>query len=367
MKRALSLLMLAFLSLTAADKKNPRAGEIPKGGNLNPKEEIPVFVVSSKHGMRIMISKDDGQSWQESFLGTSDQNTGGGHGPWAVNGLTLTNGIIGAYSGWGASGTYLGSDDGKKWSHLSSGEVEMKSVFGAAGGQGVMIAGADQWRGFSISSENGANWKTIKPGNIEGFKENGGKTHHLKCGYGAYGKGTFVVVGDHGHVFYSNDLGESWKHSMIPKEALSKNPHFAGRGVGHKEVVFLDGAFLVLYDEQVALSKDGGKTWKLVKHGLKSISSVTLVNNEFWITSRSSKAVGRKSKDGENWEDLPQSIPAGKICQSAKGTLINISRKTSKIQRSTDGGKSWKTVYENTGAKDTTKLWGYAVHGKIKK
>jgi len=33
MKRALSLLMLAFLSLTAADKKNPRAGEIPKGGN----------------------------------------------------------------------------------------------------------------------------------------------------------------------------------------------------------------------------------------------------------------------------------------------------------------------------------------------
>ena len=82
MKRALTLLMLTFLSLTAADKKNPRAGEIPKGGNFNPKEEIPVFVVSSKHGMRIMISKDDGQSWQESFLGTSDQNTGGGHGPW---------------------------------------------------------------------------------------------------------------------------------------------------------------------------------------------------------------------------------------------------------------------------------------------
>jgi hypothetical protein len=69
-----------------------------------------------------------------------------------------------------------------------------------------------------------------------------------------------------------------------------------------------------------------------------------VVNGEFWLASESGS---RSSADGSTWNDLPKSIPAGKIIASFKGALISISKHRHNILRSTDQGRSWGEVYSD--------------------
>lgn len=68
--------LLAFTILTAATvthaqkKYAPIRADIPYGTVLSPRGEEPVFAVCSKQGMRILVSRDDGRTWKQTFLGT---------------------------------------------------------------------------------------------------------------------------------------------------------------------------------------------------------------------------------------------------------------------------------------------------------
>ncbi len=71
---------------------------------------------------------------------------------------------------------------------------------------------------------------------------------------------------------------------------------------------------------------------------------LSIVNGEFWVTGKTSKA----SQDGITWRDLPADMPSGRVATSDKGTLINVNRGRNSILRSADGGKSWQEVYKFT-------------------
>ena len=183
------------------------------GGNLSPKEEEPVFAICSKQGMRVLVSRDDGKTWKQTFLATDSREDGGWHGNYAVYGMAYTKGVIGVFSGWGTPGIYLGSDDGVTWSHLNKESAKLGSVWGAAGGKGVMLTGAAQWRGISSSSDTHSNWRK------HALKDllDGGKTHHVICGFGDFKVGRFLAIGDNRQVFVSDDLCKSWKRTRIPE------------------------------------------------------------------------------------------------------------------------------------------------------
>jgi hypothetical protein len=112
------LLLIVFLSLCGgaqAQKEHATIrDDIPYGGRLKPRMEEPVFAVCSKQGMRILVSRDDGRTWKQTFLGTDSLEDGGWHGTFAVYGMASTKGVIGAFSGWGTPGVYIGSDDGER-------------------------------------------------------------------------------------------------------------------------------------------------------------------------------------------------------------------------------------------------------------
>ena len=90
--------------------------DIPMGGNLSPRQEEPIFAVCSKQGMRVLVSRDDGKTWKQTFLATDSREDGGWHGNYSVYGMACTEGVIGVFSGWGTPGIYIGSDDGERWS-----------------------------------------------------------------------------------------------------------------------------------------------------------------------------------------------------------------------------------------------------------
>lgn len=350
----LSLLLLVCPSANAQKKHAPVRDDIPFGGNLDPKSEEPVFAVSSKQGGRILVSRDDGRSWEQTFLGTESLEDGGWHGTFAVYGMAYTRGVIGVFSGWGTPGVYIGSDDGVNWSHLNAEPVEkLGSVWGAAAGKGKFITSADQWRGMTTSSNKHAKWTA------HSVKEllNGGKTHHMISGFGDYEGGRFVVVGDNQHVFYSGDGGETWQHSRIPETA----------GKGQEVIAYGNGVFLCSFKEKVARSTNGGVTWTVHDPGLKgwgkSWRGLSFVRGEFWLTAQKGSH-GRKSKDGVAWEDLPDSVPGGRFVESDSGTLINVERKRYDIKRSADAGQTWESVF-TPPAEDVSWDTAFAVWGKV--
>ncbi|MDF1755765.1 MAG: sialidase family protein [Verrucomicrobiales bacterium] len=352
----LLLLLAGVCSSAMAQKKHaPIREDIPFGGKLAPKMEEPVFAVSSKQGGRILVSRDDGKTWQQTFLGTESLEDGGWHGTFAVYGMAYTGGVIGVFSGWGTPGVYIGSDDGVNWCHLNAEPIErLGSVWGATGGQGKFLTSADMWRGMTSSGDGFASWQAHKVGPL---LADGEKTHHMICGYGDYKGGRFIVIGDNQHVFYSEDGCESWKHSRIPEEA----------GGGQEVVVYGNGVFLCRFKEVVARSEDGGETWTLHDPGLKgwgnSWRGLSFVNGEFWLTAQKGSH-GRKSKDGITWEDLPKGTPGGRFVQSEGGTIVNVERRRYDIKRSGDGGQTWESVF-TPPKEDVSWDTAFAVWGKV--
>ncbi len=349
-------LIIPFLaaSLLAEKPKLPLPAGVPFGASLSPKEEQPVFAVASKQGARVLVSRDDGVTWKQTLLGTDNPEDGGWHGQYAVYGMAQSDGVIGVFSGWGPTGYYLGSDNGTDWVHLTPKDEEAVSLWDAAAGKGVMITSADQWRGIQIAEKPFQKWRK------QPLKDllDGGKTHHIICGFGDFEGGRFIAIGDNRHVFYSEDLGKNWLHSHIPEPAPDK---------GQNTIAFGNGVFMCDYEAQVARSVDGGKTWTLHSHGLNKSAAwrgLSFVRGEFWLTSRNGG--GRKSKDGITWTDLPEATPAGRFVEDADtGTLINVCRKRHSIMRSTDDA-NWKTVFE-APTKDVTWSFSFATQGNVRK
>ena len=354
--RTLFVAIIAFSQSAWVQKKHaPIRGDIPFGGELNPKMEEPVFAVACKQGGRILVSRDDGRTWKQTFLGTDSLEDGGWHGTFAVYGLAYTRGVIGVFSGWGTPGVYIGSDDGQNWRHLNAQPARnLGSVWGATGGQGIFLTSADQWRGMTSSGDGFGNWNVHKVQNLLG---KGGKTHHMICGYGDYQGGRFIVIGDNQHVFFSGDGCRTWNHSRIPAEA----------GGGQEVIAFGNGVFLCSFKERIARSEDGGKTWTLHDPGLKgwgkSWRGLSFVNGEFWLTAQKGSH-GRGSKDGINWEDLPKATPGGRFVASKGGTIINVERRRYDIKRSDDGGKTWESVY-TAPQEDVSWDTAFAVWGNV--
>ena len=215
-----------------------------------------------------------------------------------------------------------------------------------------MLTGADQWRGITSSSDTHATWQA------HSLKEllDGGKTHHLICGFGDFEGGRFLAIGDNRHVFVSEDRCRTWKHGRIPEGVGDR---------GQQAIAFGNGIFVCSFQEKVARSLDGGTTWTLHDHGLEGQASwrgLSFVDGEFWLTGRNGG--GRRSRDGVAWEDLPEDTPAGRFVQSPAGTIINVARKRYDIQRSTDG-KTWETVFTAPEKADVTWDTAFAVYGRV--
>ncbi|MCA8995079.1 MAG: exo-alpha-sialidase [Planctomycetaceae bacterium] len=356
---ALVLSLCAF-QVQAQSKHVEVRPDIPFGGKLNPRQEEPVFAVCSKQGMRILVSRDDGKTWEQTFLGTDSKEDGGWHGTFAVYGMAATDGVIGAFSGWGTPGVYIGSDDGVHWTHLNAQPAQLGSTWSAAGGNGVLLTSADMWRGMTSSSGTFADWQQHSLKDLLA----GGKTHHMICCFGDYEGGRFLIVGDGGHVFYSDKTGQNWQHSLIPNV----------EDRGQEELAYGNGVFVCSYKDYIVRSEDGGKTWTQHDPGLKgwghSWRGLSFVRGEFWLTAQKGSH-GRKSRDGINWKDLPKSTPGGRFVESDGGTLINVERRRYDIKRSQDG-MNWETVFAapvDVAAKEEDVTWDttFAVFQKVNK
>ena len=327
---------------------------------LNPQEGV--FVTISLESGYIFLSRDDGRTWKEVFVG-DPLDARVGHGAWGLNSVCFTKGLAGVFGGWGATskssgGRYLGSVDGENWFHLAPKTPDwittfaaktdkvaaMPNAWRAAAGQDAFVAGGTT---LTCSQDLGLTWNSFEPGKQANPPA---KTHHLKPAYGDYDGGRFVVVGDGPVAFYSKDFGKTWQTgdiSIAKTEDIPDSKRKKGdRYITHttfSETVYGNGIFLFPVDngQYVLRSTDGGETWTKHAAGAEKPASrgITFIDGEFWIPGGKPRA----SKDGLKWHDLPSTLPSGQFVKSDKGTYLCMTRET--ILRSTDL-KTWESVFQ---------------------
>ena len=328
-----------------------RRAEIRLGGDFRPNPTSPVFVAVG-HGGRILLSRDDGQSWKSVFWGYA----GSDHGPWATKAIAYTGGMFVVPIGWGAPGAWLASEDGVNWRHLTDGSTKLKGVKGAhadatvmpgtwgiAGGNGVFVTG-----GYMTMAATPDLGKTITTFSLREFKNDPRPrklvTHHVGPVYCGEASGRFLALGNDrskenpvfGNLYASDDLGKTWQW-LKPRLLNEKCDGYSA--------IVSTGELVLIADKagaNVFVSSDAGDNWMGPFATGVERASLSLVGKEFWLVG--SKA-SRVSTDGRSWRDLPPGIPVGKIVASPQGTLISIDRRRFNIQRSADGGQTWNVVY----------------------
>lgn len=351
---ALSLLLLFVLPLSA--KKSPEEiqrqeeirAAIPLGGNFEPKLEEGIFVAAG-HGLNVVVSRDDGKTWQPTFYGAPC----GDHGPWAVwNSVAYTNGVFAIAAGWGAPGTIIASDDGLNWRHLTDASrspakkgqlpYDMQTTMELIGVDGTFIMPMEATPDF------GETWYRTSP---YSFRDDNGERVKVNLAHPSLAWTTLekdvtgsttkriIAVGDEGPSVFSDDLGQTWTPLQTTVQP------WEGRGA--QGIIGKQGVFILVKGDgsTVLRSTDGGMHWIAYPLGVERPASrsfcLSVVGDEFWVTGETSKA----SRDGIAWRDLPAAIPSGRISVSDQGTLINVSRKRHSILRSDDHGMTWQEVY----------------------
>jgi len=356
----LALLPILYAGPSEEEKTASEAirAKLPPGGNFHPQPQEGIFVVA-RHGLEVLVSRDDGKTWKQTFMG----RPGGDHGYWAVwNNIAYTEGVFAIAAGWGAPGTIIASDDGENWRHLADENREGRSKNGnpydmpttmeLIGVDGAFILPLEATPDF------GKTWHRKSPYHWEdaaGNRDIKINIGHPSLAAADYEEGKrVIVVGGEGPSIYSDDLGETW----IAMPNVKVEP-WEGRGA--KGIVAKGKVFLILKGDGALIhrSTDGGMTWKAHPLGVTKPASrsfaLSVVGDQFIVTGDNAKA----SQDGIEWKDLPAETPKGQIAMSDQGTLINVNRGRNTILRSTDG-ENWEVVYEFTPAKDLGGAQGFA-------
>lgn len=342
---------LAGRNLAAEPPEHVAAGEkrradIPLGGDFHPNPQVPAFVVCG-HGGRILVSRDDGRTWKQTLLGV----TSGDHGVWATRTMTYGGGVFVVAVGWGAPTSWLASEDGVNWRHLSGGATVlpdgkgnpriMPGTWGLAAGGGAIVG-----TGYMTMAATADLGKTFAPFSLWGLAKDDPRgrlqTHHLDPVYCGDASRRFLALGDNrspqglkfGHLFASDDLGKTWRWL----EPLGLD------ACGSRGEMASNSRLLLLTDKEAAhawTSADAGETWSGPQATGTQRATLSVVKGEFWLCGK----VSRASADGRSWRDLPKAVPQGQIIVSDQGTLISLHPQRTFILRSTDGGQSWEEVH----------------------
>jgi photosystem II stability/assembly factor-like uncharacterized protein len=200
----------------------------------------------------------------------------------------------------------------------------------------------------------------------------------------AHAGARLVVVGERGHILYSDDQGKTWTQAKVPSRQLLTAVYFIddkhGWAVGHDaqilasddgganwarqfedlareapllDVWFKDAStgFAVGAYGMLLTTLDGGKHWEDVSDRLDNedqyhLNGITQVADSGLFVVGEAGAMFRSADDGQTWEKLEgpyQGSLFGAIGTGQPGTLLVYGLRGN-LFRSTDFGDSWSPI-----------------------
>ncbi|MGN2435790.1 WD40/YVTN/BNR-like repeat-containing protein [Pseudomonas syringae] len=187
----------------------------------------------------------------------------------------------------------------------------------------------------------------------------------------AHAGARLVAVGDHGHILYSDDQGNTWSQARVPTRQLLTAVFFVdeqhGWAVGH--------------DAQILASSDGGKSWDKQFEDLKREAPLLDVwfkdlNNGFAIGAYG--ALLNTSDGGQHWQDVSDRLDnedqyhLNGIAQIKDAGLFIVGEAGSMF-RSSDEGQTWEklegpyqgSLFGVVGTAQPATLLAYGLRGNL--
>ncbi|QPN46968.1 YCF48-related protein [Pseudomonas sp. p106] len=180
-----------------------------------------------------------------------------------------------------------------------------------------------------------------------------------------------VVVGDRGHILFSDDQGKTWTQARVPTRQLLTAVFFVddkrGWAVGH--------------DAQILASNDGGATWSKQFEDLAReapLLDVTFLDAQHGFAVGAYGALLETRDGGQHWQDVaerldnPDQMHLNGIAQIRDAGLFIVGEQGSMF-RSSDSGQSWSKLdgpYEGSlfgviGTAQPQTLLAYGLRGNL--
>ncbi|MFJ1572380.1 hypothetical protein K3F44_12075 [Pseudomonas sp. S07E 245] len=180
-----------------------------------------------------------------------------------------------------------------------------------------------------------------------------------------------VVVGDRGHILFSDDQGKTWSQARVPTRQLLTAVFFIddkrGWAVGH--------------DAQILASSDGGATWSKQFEDLAReapLLDVSFVDAQHGFAVGAYGALLETTDGGQHWQDVaerldnPDQLHLNGIAAIKDSGLFIVGEQGSMF-RSGDNGATWSRVegpYEGSlfgvlGTAQAHTLLAYGLRGNL--
>lgn len=148
-----------------------------------------------------------------------------------------------------------------------------------------------------------------------------------------------VVVGERGHVLFSDDRGETWKQARVPVRALLTAVHMRDSRTG----------FAVGHDAAILRTDDGAETWRIVHRAPEDDRPLF----DIWFRDANAGfAIGAYGSflftedGGRNW--IPRTISEEdyhlNAFAAAGPARLFIAAEAGVLYRSDDNGRSWRKL-----------------------
>jgi len=151
--------------------------------------------------------------------------------------------------------------------------------------------------------------------------------------------GLAVVVGERGHILYSEDLGATWTQADVPTRATLTG------------VFLLDArrGWAVGHDAVIVRTSDGGRTWELQRSAPEEERPLFDV---YFADERRGFAIGAygaflvTADGGATWDETTisdEDVHLHHVARAPSGAMF-IAAESGTLFRSDDGGESWRQL-----------------------
>jgi photosystem II stability/assembly factor-like uncharacterized protein len=179
-----------------------------------------------------------------------------------------------------------------------------------------------------------------------------------------------VVVGDRGHILFSDDQGSTWTQARVPTRQLLT------------AVFFLDDkrGWAVGHDAQILASSDGGATWSKQFEDLprSAVARCLVPRRQHGFAVGAYGALLETTDGGQHWQDVgerldnPDQLHLNAIAHVKDAGLFIVGEQGSMF-RSSDNGQTWEKVqgpYEGSlfgviGTAQPQTLLAYGLRGNL--
>ncbi|MBH3419219.1 WD40/YVTN/BNR-like repeat-containing protein [Pseudomonas putida] len=180
-----------------------------------------------------------------------------------------------------------------------------------------------------------------------------------------------VVVGDRGHILFSDDQGSTWTQARVPTRQLLT------------AVFFLDDkrGWAVGHDAQILVSSDGGATWTKQYEDLAReapLLDVAFLDAQHGFAVGAYGALLETTDGGQHWQDVaerldnPDQLHLNGIARVRDAGLFIVGEQGGMF-RSADNGQTWAKVqgpYEGSlfgviGTAQPNALLAYGLRGNL--